>query len=306
MVVLNPYAGRGAAGRARPQLEAALRQAGVRFELVETRAAGEAMALAAAAHMDGYEVVAAAGGDGTVNEVLNGLAEATATDQPIAKLALLPVGTGNDLATMLGLPGELSAAAAVIAAGRTRRIDVGCATLVSPAGTVVRYFDNNMGLGFEAQVTLESYGIHRLAGTLRYVVAALRALRSFPIHSVKVSWERPDGVWEERSQPTLLISVGNSARTGGVFYMTPDAQLDDGLLDVGVVKEIARWRILALMPKVLRGAHRNEPAIELSRCRQLRMHCVQGLPVHLDGEVVLRDVQQAEVVVQPGRLEVVA
>jgi diacylglycerol kinase family enzyme len=168
-----------------------------------------------------------------------------------------------------------------------------------------RYFGNNMGLGFEAQVTLESYAIKRLAGELRYVAAALRALRRYHAPLVELCWETPDGRWQERIQHALLISLGNSPRTGGVFYLTPDAVLDDGLLDLGVARMLPRWRILMLLPKVLRGAHRNDPALELTRCRRLRLHCAETLPAHLDGEVVLRDVQQAEVEVQPGRLEVV-
>jgi YegS/Rv2252/BmrU family lipid kinase len=305
LVILNPYAGRGAAGKARDRLAAALHRAGLTFDLVATAARMEAITLAAAARQSGYTTIVAAGGDGTVNEVVNGLAQVTPEGDVIGRLAMLPVGTGNDLADMLGLPHDFSAAAARIAAGQTRRIDVGCAVLTSPSTTLVRFFDNNLGLGFEAQVTQESYSIHRLAGTLRYVVAALRALRSYRLPFAEVSWEAVDGHWEERAQRTLLISLGNSRRTGGVFYLTPDAELDDGLFDLGVARALPRWRVPILMPKVLRGAHRDEPVIELTRCRRLRFTCAETMPVHLDGEVVMPDVQQAEVVIQPRRLEIV-
>ncbi|RIK53323.1 MAG: diacylglycerol kinase [Chloroflexi bacterium] len=304
-VILNPYAGRGSAGKLREKLAAALARAGVDFELVATRGPGEATGLAAEARRAGVKTVVAAGGDGTVNEVLNGLAEATPEDETIGKLAILPIGSGNDLADMLGCPRDITQAVARIAAGRTRCIDVGKTRLISPSRHVVRYFDNNMGLGFEAQVTLESYRIHWGASALRYVMAALRSLRRYRVPQVEIRWETAGGQIEERRQRALLVSVGNSPRTGGVFFLTPDARLDDGLFDLGVVREVSRARILLLLPKTLRGAHRDEPVIELTRCRRLWFHCAEGVPVHLDGEVVMADVQTAEVEIQPGRLEIV-
>lgn len=304
-VILNPYAGRGEAGRLAGQVAAALRQAGVDFELEETTHEGEAIALAAAARRAGFAPVIAAGGDGTINEVMNGLAEAAGEGALVERLAVMPIGTGNDLADMLGCARDLETAARRIAAGRVRRIDLVKTTLTARDQTIVRYFANNMGFGFEAQVTLESYRIHRLAGTLRYLLAALRALGSFDAPEIEIGWETPAGVWEERRQRSLLVTVGNSARTGGVFYLTPDARLDDGLLDLGVAADVGRWRILMLMPKVLRGTHRGDPALELTRCTRLRLACPSTLPVHVDGEVVMRALERAEVEVQPGRLAVV-
>lgn len=305
-VILNPYAGRGTAGKLRGRLVAALTQAGLEFELTETRGPGEATALAAQALRAGSEIVVAAGGDGTVNEVLNGLAEATPEDATIRKLAILPIGSGNDLADMLGCPRDIAQAAARIATGHTRTIDVGKVLLTSASGHHrLHYFDNNMGLGFEAQVTLESYRIHWGASSLRYVMAALAALRRYHMPRIELRWEAEDGHMEERRMPALLVSIGNSPRTGGVFYLTPDARLDDGLFDLGVVREVSRGRVLILLPKTLRGAHRNEPVIELTRCRRLWFYCAETVPVHMDGEVVMEDVQTAEVEMLPRRLEIV-
>lgn len=304
-VILNPYAGRGAAGKMRDQIAAALRGAGVPFDLTVTTRAGEAMTLAAQARQAGAEIVVAAGGDGTMNEVLNGVAQVTREGETIGTLAILPVGSGNDLADMLGFPRDVTQAAARIAAGCTRRIDIGKAVLASPSRQVVRYFDNNMGLGFEAQVTIESYRIHWGASALRYLMAALRSLSRLHLPYVELRWEAADGLMQERRLRSLLVSIGNSARTGGVFYLTPDALLDDGLFDLGVVSEISRARVLVLLPKALRGAHRNEPVIELTRCRRLWFHCAESVPAHLDGEVVMENVQDAEVEIQPRRLEII-
>ncbi len=304
-VIINPHAGQGAGAQIKDKVARALRRVGVVFDLDETRSPGDALAWSAAARSAGYETVLAVGGDGTVNEVINGLVQATAEGEVVRRLAIYPLGTGNDFAYMAGCPSNLDIIAQHIAAGPTRRIDLGRADLHGPSRQMIRYFGNNMGLGFEAQVTLESYRLRWVAGGIRYYAAALQALRSYPSPYVELGWETPDGRWERRAQKTLLISIGNSARTGGGFYLVPDALMDDGLFDIGVTRPVSRLRILMLMPKALRGAHRNDPAIELHRCRRLELNCPETLPVHLDGEVVMHDVQRARIDILPSRLEIV-
>ncbi|NJN82202.1 MAG: diacylglycerol kinase family lipid kinase, partial [Caldilineaceae bacterium] len=102
------------------------------------------------------------------------------------------------------------------------------------------------------------------------------------------------------------VTVGNSPRTGGGFYLTPDALLDDGLLDIGILDNVSRWRILGLLPKALKGAHTNDPAVVMLRTRQLTLRSQEQMPVQLDGEVVTRNADSVEIELQPGRLEVVA
>ena len=304
-VIVNPHAGQGAGAKIKDRVARALRRVGVAFDLDETSAPGDASAWAAAARRAGYETVLAVGGDGTVNEVINGLVQATEEGEVVRRLAICPLGTGNDLAYMAGCPTHLDIIAQHIAAGPTRRIDLGRVDLHGPSRELVRYFGNNVGLGLEARVTLESYRLRWISGGVRYYAAALQALRSYPSPYVEISWETPEGTWERRAQHTLLISVGNSARTGGGFYLVPDALMDDGLLDLAITRPVSRLRILMLMPKTLRGAHRNDPAIELHRCRRLELHCPETLPIHLDGEVVMHDVQDATIDIMPRRLELV-
>lgn len=304
-VILNPYAGRGTGGRAKPRLQAALTRAGVTFDLVETNGVGHAIELARQARNAGYSTIAAVGGDGTISEVMNGLAQATPDGQSVGKLGILPLGTGNDFADIVGCPRDLDAAARALAAGKTRRVDLGYTVITTEKEEIRRYFDNNMGVGFEAWVTLESYKIKRLRGALLYVVAALRTLRTCPAPFVDATWETANGVTQRRADAALMISIGNSCRTGGGFYLTPDAQLDDGLLDVGVAAAVSRWRILRLLPKALKGTHTSDPAITMLRCRSIRLACREELPVQVDGEVVTRNADLIEISVQPGRLEVI-
>jgi YegS/Rv2252/BmrU family lipid kinase len=304
-IILNPYSGRGGGARMRPLLQQALARAGVEFDIAETQGVGHGIELARQARLQGYTTVVAAGGDGTFSEVMNGLAQAATPSDTVGRLALIPIGSGNDLADMLNYPRDLDAIAQVIAAGRTRCIDLGHATIRS--GTVVqeRYFDNNMGVGFEARVTLESYKIKRMSGTPLYVVAALRALRHYTASRVELTLETEQGETQRKAQAVLLVTIGNSRRTGGGFYLTPDALMDDGLLDVGIADAVSRWRVLTLLPKALQGTHVSDPAFTLVRCRKIHISCRDTLPVQLDGEVAASNAEELAIEIQPQRLEIV-
>ena len=304
-VILNPYSGRGTGARAQPRLCEAFAQAGIDFDLAETSGVGHGIELARQARIDGYTTVVAVGGDGTVSEVMNGLALATANEVSVGKLGIIPLGTGNDFAAMVGCARKIEPAVQAIVLGKTRRIDLGQATIHTGSNRIHRYFDNNLGVGFEAWVTLESYKIKRLSGVLLYLVAALRALHSYRPPHMDIQWETLAGETNRRAQKTLLVSVGNSRRTGGGFYLTPDARMDDGLLDLGIADAIPPLQVLFLLPKALFGKHTSDQAITLSRCRQLQIDCPEGMPVHLDGEVITAKANRVEINIQAGRLEVI-
>ncbi len=304
-VILNPYSGRGRGARARPRICAALEQAGVAFDLAETASMGHGVTLARDARSQGYPTVVAVGGDGTISEVMNGLAQATPPGEIVGKLGVIPLGTGNDFADMVGCARSIEAAVRVIAAGKTRRIDLGHARIHDGTEVVERYFDNNVGIGFEAWVTLESYKIKWLSGTFLYIVAALRAIRSYQSRLMMLDWESGNGESGRYAEKILLVSIGNSRRTGGGFYLTPQAQMDDGLLDVVFAHALPQWRILSLLPKALFGKHIGDPAVTMVRCRRLNLACSAGTPVHLDGEVVAPNATSVAIELQPGRLEVI-
>ncbi len=305
-VILNPCAGRGAGARSKDRLMAALAAADLTYELTETTAPGHAIELAAELRKNGYPMVIAAGGDGTVNEVLNGLAQATPEGETIGKLAFFPIGTGNDFADMSGAKRGVEALAQRIAAGKTRCVDVGRATLSSPTQEIVRYFDNNVGLGFEAQVTVESNRIKWVTGPARYLMGVFKALGSFRSPHAEIAWQNAAGEWDKRYQPSLMISLGNTRRTGGMFFVNPDAVMDDGLLDMALVPHKSKPQVLWLLPQVFIGAHRNDRTILFDRCVQLKLTTSHAVPVHLDGEVVMDDVRSAHFEILHRRLEIVA
>jgi YegS/Rv2252/BmrU family lipid kinase len=304
-VIFNPLAGRGRGARIEAELTAALTQTGLDFDLAETEYPGHGIELATQARRDGYDLVVAAGGDGTISEVVNGLVQAAPLHEPAGRLGLLPIGSGNDFATMVGCPVKWEEAVQRLAAGEERLIDLGHASWVTENGTQARYFDNNMGVGLEAAVTLESYSIQRLSGSALYVAAALKTLRGYQSPDLSLVCELADGELWRRSGPTLMVSIGNSPRAGGGLYLTPDALLDDGLLDVGVADAVPTRRVLQLLPMALWGKHVNDSAWTALRVRHLHITCVEGVPVQLDGEVVARQVYEVSITAHAGRLVVV-
>lgn len=304
-VILNPYAGRGNGARTQDALVAALRSAQLDFDLTLTERPGHAIELAAAMRSTGCQVVVAAGGDGTVNEVLNGLAQATPAGEVIGRLAACPIGGGNDFADMNGIARGVEALAQRIAAGKTRLIDVGRGTFTSQSQEITRYFDNNVGLGFEAQVTVESNQIKRMSGPLRYLVGVFKALNRYSAPPMDVRWKNAGDEWIARNHPVFMVAMGNSRRTGGLFYVNPDAVMDDGLLDLAVVPHKSVLEILWMLPQTFTGAHRNDPKIHFDRCVEINVASMQPVPVHLDGEVLMQDLVKAHVEILPSQLEIV-
>ena len=303
-VILNPYSNRGGAGQGVDALRAALIAADLTADITLTSKAGDAIEIARQARLDGYDVIVAAGGDGTVNEVVNGIALATPADENVGPLAVLPMGSGNDFSDMMDMSRDLAAGIKRIQDGRARQIDLCLATIHEEGRDFSRYFDNNMGAGFEAQVTVESRKITRLRGFAIYLWAVIRALRQYDQPKFQVAWTDEEGKVHEVDQRSLLVTLGNSRRTGGGFYMTPDAKMDDGLLDMGIARALSTPKILALLPQVMAGTHRNHPAMRFVHCTSVCIATQSPVPVHTDGEIVSVAARALSVTMQPGRLTV--
>lgn len=304
-VILNPYSNRGGAGQGMAALRSALAAADLSADVTPTSRPGEAIEMARQAKLDGYDLIAAAGGDGTVNEVVNGIAQATPAGQYVGPLAVLPMGSGNDFSDMIGMQRELAAGIQRIRDGQTRQIDLCLATIHEEGREFSRYFDNNMGAGFEAQVTVESRKITRLRGFAIYLWAVIRALRQYDQPQFQVAWTDAEGKVHQVDQRSLLVTLGNSRRTGGGFFMTPDAVMDDGLLDMGIARSLSTPKILTLLPQVMAGSHRNHPAMRFVRCTSVCIATRSPVPVHTDGEIVSVAALALSATVEPGRLTVI-
>lgn len=305
-VILNPYAGRGRGGRIAGDIETAFRRGGVPFEIEESGGPGEAVAIARRARSDGYAIVAAAGGDGTVHEVVNGLAQATPENKVVEGLAILPSGSGNDFSDIVGVSRDFDEAVQAIRAGNTRTVDLGLVEAFDGRDTLRRYFDNNVGLGFEAQVSVESRKIKRLRGFVIYLWATLRAMRAYDQPFFEVSWTDGEGTRHVAAKPMLMVSVGNTGRTGGAFYITPDAVVDDGLLDIAFAGALSQFGILNLLPRTMtRTGLYGQKSVTFGLLRSATIAVRQPVPVHTDGEILSLGIEKLTVEVLPGRLQVI-
>jgi diacylglycerol kinase (ATP) len=301
LVVMNPYANHHrAVGKSR-SVESALSSAGLDYKIVTTQSRGDAKRIAASA--SGVDAVIAAGGDGTVNEVINGLLSVAGegTSQPVG---ILPLGTGNDFSDMTNLPRDLNAAAKVIAEGSTRQIDAGLVSYSTNNGSGKvseqwsnRYFDNSCGVAMEPSVALEVESMKRLSGNMRYIVGVIRGFLKLKAWHIEVHWD--GGCFES---PTLLLSVANSPRTGGLFNIAPNALLDDGLLDVVFAPDMPKLEALTILPRLVKGSHINHEKITTLRTTRLWIRSVPGTPMHVDGELVTESATVANYQVLPGKI----
>lgn len=301
-VIVNARAGRGRGEDAAERVSAALESAGVDFEVERTNGKGHAIELAKRAHERGFRAICAVGGDGTLSEVVNGLAHATPAGEPIGPLIALSRGSGNDFASIVGCPDDPAELRRVIEAPQVRRLDLLRLVLRDPDGERTRYAHNSLGIGFEGRVNRESSHIRRLRGLALYGLAALRALRDPGSPRLEVEWEREDGARESTSGPFLMVTAGNGPRSGGGFFLTPDARHDSGTLELGLVTPLSRWRILALLPKSTKGTHVSHPAVRIVRCVGFALSSAEPLPMHADGEFLGDRFTRVEGAIEAGRL----
>ncbi|MGH7461184.1 MAG: diacylglycerol/lipid kinase family protein [Longimicrobiales bacterium] len=275
-VVLNPVSGGGAGARCRPEIEQELSARGVKFELVETPASGTAVSLARERARRGAQVIVAAGGDGTVHDVVNGIMQA-APDGSCA-LGLIPVGTGNDFVKVVPGTRQRRLAYDTIARGHTERYDVGRVRWDNSE----EYFINGMGTGIDVEVVRQLKRVPQLPGPLKYLLALLRALVRFRPVALRARLDE-----HQLEQRIMIIALGNGTCQGGGFYLAPDASPQDGLFDACVVDRLSPRGILQVLPRIMRGTQRGHPAVLMRTTRTARFEATDGRPLffHLDGEL---------------------
>ncbi|MGQ9539535.1 MAG: diacylglycerol/lipid kinase family protein [Armatimonadota bacterium] len=289
LVILNPKAGRC---RARHQqavlrnlLDHTARQVGCRWQMVETNRPGEATLLARQAANDGTPMVVAAGGDGTLGEVANGLV-GTST-----RLGILPLGTGNDFARCVGLSENLSVAVETLFIGKPHWTDLG------RVGD--RYFINAAGCGFDAAVAQRvNRGFRFLRGTAAYVAAVYQTLMTFKPTLMRIIADQ-----EQIVERVLLCTVANSQSYGGGMRIAPLAQVDDGWLDVCIVKAVSKMEFVRIFPRVFTGTHITHPRFMMLKAKRVWVESEPPVPVLVDGDVP--GSTPAEFSVHPSAIQVI-
>lgn len=274
LVILNPSADHGRAIKYREHILVGCREY-ADVDLVLTEYSGHARELARASVDSGYDIIVAAGGDGTVHEMVNGLVQ---NDRSENNLGLIPIGSGNDFAYGMGLNTDVNTAIRRLFTGKPRIIDLARIQDDRGQNEVVV---NSIGIGFDATVTIQSKTITRIHGFALYAIAALRTIAFY--YQTPHLWLQFDD--EIVEQDALMVTVGVGPRVGGGFHLTPDAIFDDGLLDSCTVNPINRPTILRLLPEAMRGTHITSPYVMMRRNRTIHIRSNIALPIHIDGEI---------------------
>jgi YegS/Rv2252/BmrU family lipid kinase len=268
------------------------------FDLVVTDRQGHASKLAHQAVGEGYDVIVAAGGDGTVHEVVNGMLQ---DGKPRSKLGVIPIGTGNDFAYGTNIPKEIPAAVEHIFRDHSRPIDL--AEVVDDRG-VQKLFANILGIGFDANVVIRVEAITRLHGFPKYLWGVLKTL-ALDFRPFRFDLRFDD---EELIQDTLFVAFGIGTRHGGGFMLTPDALHDDDKVDTCTVRPMNRLRALILLNSAVQGTHVQKSEVTMRQSKHIELSCSRPLPIHIDGEVFAYpqdDVHRMTISSLPAAIEVI-
>jgi len=286
-LVMNPAAAGGRVGRDWPRLQQRLAAVGLTPSHSVTKAPGHATDLAAEAAAAGHDVVVAAGGDGTICEVLQGLQAAGR-----GALAILPLGTGNDAARSLGLPLGLEAAARAVLAGERRRVD-----LMQAGDRVVL---NAIGIGLLGAINVNAASIKWTRGISAYLAAAVGTLFNYRCPEI----ELVDGSFHYRG-PMTILAIHNGPTTGGGFRLCPAARTDDGALDATLVGGTGVAARLGAVAHAIRGTLGTQSYTQELRFTRLALSCDERLPFHWDGNPAYIDPPGLEFSILPAAQEVV-
>jgi len=287
-IIVNPAAAGGRLGRQWRRLEPRVRALGLDAPVVFTRAPGHAADLAAEAVTDGVGTVIVAGGDGTVCEAVEGLAEAGR-----GRLAILPLGTGNDAARSIGVPLRLADTVRTVLAGRSRRVDA-----MTVDGRVVL---NAIGVGITGEINRRAAAMKKVRGIASYLTAAVASLASY--RSARVRLEADGHTWEGAM---TMLAVHNGPTTGGGFRLTPGADPADGLLDLCLVEGMGVMRRVHRLVNGLLGRLGSLPGSLVLRTSRFDLYFDEVLPMHLDGNDWALEPPVATFAALPGAVEVVS
>jgi diacylglycerol kinase (ATP) len=265
-VIYNPTAGRGKARRWVREVEEHLRRRGARVDCEPSTDPGDLVRIAGESSRGPYDRVVICGGDGTVNLAVREF------DLTRGTLALIPTGSGDDFARVVGIPRNVRAACDNVIDGRVREVDVAIANGLRYLGVA--------GLGFDSEVAeLANRDVRFLRGSAVYLYAIFRVLPKFTPRPVRIRTEK--GLREEQ---IMFAAIGNTRQYGGGIRITPDASIDDGLLDLCIVHQTTRVELLKTLPKAYTGAHVKSPFVEMLRGREFQFESEQPMAVYADGE----------------------
>ena len=299
-IIVNPVAGNGSGARAIPHIEQLFKQRAASYDLVRTEHPGHGVDLARQAVKEGHSVIVAVGGDGTVNEAINGLMQSRQEGLPTPPLGVLCVGRGNDFSGSMGIPTDIEGGFQALMDGQRRTIDLG--RVVAELAPEGRYFGSCVGVGFDAITTIEVHKLPRWGGFLGFMVAVLKTV--FLYNKAPTATTVYDA--NTLTQRSLLISIMNGRRLGGGFQMAPDSLPDDGLFDLCIAEQMSSIQVIKMIPHFTKGDQATQPKIKTGRAAHITIIAHDGpLPAQTDGEIISVDGRRLEIEVLPRQLEII-
>ncbi|HID62923.1 MAG TPA: diacylglycerol kinase family lipid kinase [Anaerolineae bacterium] len=281
-VIVNPVAANGAVGKRWPQMRDTLRAEGGQFDASFTKGPGHATDLAREALSAGYRTIVAVGGDGTLNEVVNGLVSEGMIESAV-NLGVIPGGTGSDLVRTLGIPHDYRAACHRLLHGEPRCIDLGLITCVSERREIQRYFLNVAGLGFDGEVAERTNRSSKaLGGTIPFLSSLFVNLLTYQNKTVEVTLDGQQR-WQQKANSVVVC---NGRYFGGSMHIGPHAALDHGLFDVIIIGDTSRLEVIANVPRIYRGTHLSHPKVDEYRAREVRVKARERMLLQADGELI--------------------
>lgn len=272
-IILNPMADMGNAWRVARDLRSITEQQGG-IDWSGTVYPGHAIELAKSS--EGYDMVIAMGGDGTVHEVMNGLMQIPEKKRPI--LGVVPVGSGNDFAHGINASTKPTEALRRAIDGEASTVDLGLMT--DGEGRTV-YFDNTLGIGFGATVTIRSHKLPILRGFLMYLAAVIQTI-IIDHNPISMQIEADGEKWE---QSVMYLILCNGPREGGGFLIAPEAKIDDGLLNFAMIKKVGRLMMFRILPEVMKGTHPRFKQVKMGTFKKFTLTADRPLYIHTDGEI---------------------
>jgi len=279
-IIINPFSTKGL--KLWKDVKKRLEESHIKYDSVITWQ-GHTARVAKKAQEEGFKKIFIVGGDGTINEAINGL------DLEDIILGIIPAGCGNDFAKMLGIK-SIEDGISSILSGYRKLVDVGFVNN--------RYFINSLGVGLDARIAYIADRLGNIKNRVKYLVSALTTLLNFPAFNVKI--ESKDYKF---SGHVLGISVGNGRFHGGLFSLTPRAQIDDGLLDICVIKEISRLKRFLNVQKAIRGTHIFLKETQIFTADSFSIYSKTPFHIHVDGEFVNCPLNKLEVKVLNKQLQ---
>ena len=299
-VILNPIAGKGKAAKQYPKINRFLHEHGCNYEIIQTKKVGDAIDIARNLPLGENDAVVAAGGDGTCNEVVNGLLtrKDAASKAPI--LGILPIGRGNDFSSTPGIPVVLEKALDVLVEGKLQTLDAGYVKGgFFPDG---RFFINGVGIGFDTKVGFEAAKMKIKSGFAYMLGAIINLIRYEPSPVLRIQYDD-----NEMTLPAVIVSIVNGRRMGGSFYMGPNAILDDGMLDICFARHRAtRLKLVQIFLHYPKGTQGECEEVYMSRAKKFHLTAIEGgMAAHCDGETICYDGKELEISCVPAALRLI-